>query len=370
VPNLERRARTIRTILFFCACVLATVVALHVRESLTHASVLVRLLVPILVAMAMAASLIASWHCLVVAAVRSTDETRPSIVAFGVAMSIVGLVCSAWSVASMVGGPWAQTVHRAEAIAAARDVERQIRLQATQEDGLVGRVEDLRSRLDQAGQDSLAGKLFGSRGYGPIVALLFGERDRAGEILADLNDALRQRDAALEGARVALEAAEDADPETFARQFAEARRHLADAASVSLARIAARTKGLQLPSHRDSVLLRGPIDAVVRDAERLDRTRVAIALATFEPLSDAMAILRYPDAAGFAIGVAISADLLPLLLLLILCQARAQDEDDDRGDPPGTAPSGMPVLSGGPPQHRLASLAAAVPASDPISTGG
>lgn len=274
---------------------------------------------PFLIAVVVGLLLASLWHtALGYAAHAETVAERSLGASFGAALSLVGIGCSGWFLATLLGGNAALQDYRLAYLGHLRDAQNIVAANGTIESTIVDGVARAASTMTTLADDEGAsGQVSGKPGKHVVYNALQGAAQSFGEKAEALADAKKERDAALkrsrDNAEAAVQAAAAGNGKLFQSLAAKAATELTDANAIHFD---VTDLGLGL----DLIHAKTPIDQALRDVSKVvtaSNEKIAdVDIPAYQPIDAKRAIVVAPQPLAWLTAIVI--DALPLLFLGLL----------------------------------------------------
>lgn len=288
---------------------------------------------PFVAAAVVAILLSSGWHVAMGYAADAREPHEKAIAfGFGVVLFLVGVGCSAWFLASMLGGNAALQAQQHEyldRLTAAMDVAA---ANAASERNILSALDSAASNLDRTARaEGSTGIVSGRVGQSVVYSAL----KNAAATMAAMNTALgtkgEERDDFLtrahEHIREAQRASAAHDLELFQESAANAASDIAAANAIRFAPMLVGLGNGLAPTHARSVIDE-VVSSVHADALAISKQRRAIDIPAYEPIDAKHAILSHPQPLAWVVAIVI--ELLPLVLFgLLLALWRAEETRPD-----------------------------------------
>jgi hypothetical protein len=288
--------------------------------------------IPIVLAIVVTVGLAGAWHVLIGYAADAREAHEHSMAAgFAGAFAVIGIGCSAWFLATLLGGLPALQAYQLEQIDRFNRAAATIVANAEVETSILEAVGGAAGALgNTAADEARIGIVGGKAGKGVVYATVNGAAKSFAGKAAALQKQNHDRDEALGRYREAISAAEQAsddhDDTAFQDNMTRAAGELTNAASIHLS-VTDLGSGLET-QYAESVIRRaiGDVSAVTDDAaKRLRRVDVP----HYTPITERQAIISNPQPLAWIAAIVI--ELIPALFVgLLLTMWR--DEEPQSGE--------------------------------------
>jgi hypothetical protein len=288
---------------------------------------------PFVAAAVVAILLSASWHVTLgyAASAREVHE-RAIAFGFGVALFLIGVGCSAWFLASMLGGNAALQTQQHEHLArltAAMDIAA---ANAASERNILSALDSAASNLDKtANAEGANGIISGKVGQKVVFTALKNAAASMASMRAALEAKGQERDELLNRARDEIQEATRASAAHDIAKFQESTANAANAiAAANAIRFAPSLAGLGngLATSQARAVIDEALNNVRSTALVISKQRRSVDIPVYEPIDAKHAILSHPQPLAWVVAIVI--EILPLVMLgLLLALWRDEEKQAD-----------------------------------------
>ncbi len=334
-PTSHQHLTLARVAAFATSCAAALAVGLGVSgEAFASGGAYIAL--PFVAAAVVAILLTAGWHVALGYAAHTRElHERAIAFGFGVLLFLVGVGCSGWFLASMLGGNAALQAHQhdyLDRLAAAMAVATG---NAAAERNILGTLDSAANNLDKtADAEGSNGIVSGKAGQKTVYTALKNAAASMASMRAALDAKGEERDDLLARARDEIRAALRASAARDATLFQESTANAAGAiAAANAIRFAPGLAGLGdgLAPH----YARGVIDEAVGNVRSaaliITRQRRTFDIPVYEPIDEKHAILSNPQPLAWVVAIVI--EILPLAMLGLLLALWRDEEARPEAEP-------------------------------------
>jgi hypothetical protein len=286
---------------------------------------------PFVAAAVVALLLTAGWHVTLGYAAHTREVHERAIgFGFGVALFLIGVGCSGWFLASMLGGNaalQAQQHDYLDRLTAAMNVAA---ANAASERNIVSALDSAAGNLDKtANAEGSNGIVSGRVGQKVVYTALKNAAASMASMRAALGAKGEERDELLARARDAIREALRASASHDAALFQESTANAASAiAAANAIRFAPALAGLGngLATNQARAVIDESVNNVHSAALVISKQRRTVDIPVYEPIDAKHAILSHPQPLAWVVAIVI--EILPLVMLGLLLALWRDDEQD------------------------------------------
>ena len=290
---------------------------------------------PFVAAAVVAVLLSAGWHVALGYAAHAREVHERAIAfGFGVVLSLIGVGCSGWFVASQISGNAALQAQRHEYLDRLAAVMNVTAGNAASEANIIGAVDSAASNLEKTAQaEGSTGIISGKVGQKIVYAALKNAAASMASMRAALEAKGEERDELLNRARDDIQEATRASAAHDTVKFQESSANAANAISAANAiRFAPSLAGLGngLATNQARAVIDEAVNNVRSAALVISKQRRNVDIPVYDDIDAKHAILSHPQ--GLAWVVAIVIEILPLVMLGLLLALWRDEEKQPEAD--------------------------------------
>jgi hypothetical protein len=291
---------------------------------------------PFVAAAVVAILLSAGWHVAIdyTAHAREVHE-RAIAFGFGVALFLIGVGCSAWFLASMLGGNAALQAQQHEhltRLTAAMDIAA---ANAASERNILSALDSAAGNLDKtANAEGANGIISGKVGQKVVFTALKNAAASMASMRAALEAKGQERDELLNRARDEIQEATRASAAHDIARFQESTANAANAiAAANAIRFAPALAGLGngLATNQARAVIDEAVGNVRSAALVISKQRRSVDIPVYEPIDAKHAILSHPQPLAWTVAIVI--EILPLVMLGLLLALWRDEEKEPEAEP-------------------------------------
>ena len=291
---------------------------------------------PFVAAAVVATLLSAGWHVALGYAAHTREAYERAIAfGFGVALFLIGVGCSGWFLASMLGGNAALQTQQHDYLDRLTAAMNVAATNAASERNIISALDSAASNLDKtANAEGSNGIVSGKIGQKVVYTALKNAAASMASMRAALGSKGEERDDLLARARDAIREALRASTSHDAMLFQENTTNAANAiAAANAIRFAPSLAGLGngLATNQARSVIDESVNNVHSAALAISRQRRVVDIPVYEPIDAKHAILSHPQPLAWVVAIVI--EILPLVMLGLLLALWRDEEKQSEVEP-------------------------------------